>query len=218
MLAFTGTADSNITLSDGSGKVKEKINILKNKSATVRIDPIGRTDRVFVAQNSDIAMWTFTCCGPAQYYMTTVVNGNLKYLRFDDSQNVGTGDKGVSLVDLPDERCKITVTEGTGTYTGKYKLSSNGRTLYNNNGNFFTKAETENGQNVWMYFTERSDLNDDDFVVYTAKKVSVSGTLDELGQLDYDVENGDQVVLYTRVWNEETLEYEYYIVDYDGIR
>ena len=228
MLAVQATANSNITLTDENGNklkdennkdivVKETINVLKNKSTTVRIDPITRTDRVFVAKNSDIPMWTFTCCGPAQYYITTVVNGQLKYVRFDDSQNTGIGDKGITLADTPDERCKITVTEGTGAYSGKYKFSSNGRTLYYNNGTFFTKADTQNDQNVWMYFADRSELNDDDFVVYTAKKVSVSGTLDELGNVDYDVENGDQVVLYTRIWNESTLEYEYYAIDYDGM-
>ncbi|MBQ8160701.1 MAG: hypothetical protein IJ083_08090 [Clostridia bacterium] len=217
MMSTTGKTNAQITPSDGSAKVTESINVLKNKSTTVKIDPIGRTDRVFVAQNSDISMWTFTCCGPAEYYMTTVVNGQLKYVRFDDSQTEGTGDKGISLVDTPDERCRITVTEGTGSYSGKYKFSSNGRTLYNDNGNFFTKAETENGQNVWMYFAEQSNLNDDDFVVYTAKKVSVSGPVNPDGSIDYDVKNGDQVVLYTRIWNENTLEYEYYAIDYDGM-
>ena len=217
MMASAGTMNSQITLSDGSGKVTETINVLKNRTATVRVDPVGRTDRVFVAQNSEITMWSFVCCGPAQYYMTAVVNDELKYVRFDDTENQGTGDKGISLVDSPDDRCKITVTEGSGAYNGKYKFSSNGRTLYNNNGNFFTKPETENGANVWMYFAELSNLNDDDFVVYTAKKVSVSGPVNEDGTVDYDVKNGDQVVLYTRIWNEKTLEYEYYAIDYDGM-
>ncbi|MBQ9016159.1 MAG: hypothetical protein IJ109_08570 [Firmicutes bacterium] len=217
MMSNTGTANAQITPSDGTPKVTESIAVLKNKSTTVKVDPVTRTDRVFVAQNSDISKWTFTCCGPAEYYITTVVNGQLKYMRFDDSQTSGTGDKGVSLVNAPDERCKITVTEGTGSYSGKYKFSSNGRTLYNNNGNFFTKAETQNDQYVWMYFAEQSKLNDDDFVIYTAKKVSVSGPVNEDGTIDYDVKNGEQVVLYTRIWNDKTLEYEYYAIDHDGM-
>ena len=228
MLSSAGTSSVTVTLTDVDGNiikdennknvtVKETINVLKNKSTTVRIDPVSRTDRVFVAQNSDITMWTFACCGPAQYYITAVVNGQLKYVRFDDTDNHGNSDKGISLVDTPDERCKITVTEGTGTYSGKYKLSSNGRTLYNNNGNFYTVLDSQNGSNVWMYFAEQSNLNDDDFVVYTAKKVSVSGPVNEDGTIDYDVKDGDQVVLYTRIWNETTLEYEYYAIDYDGM-
>ena len=228
MLASTGTTKVDVTLTDENGnkildennkeiKVKETINVLKNRSTTVRIDPVSRTDRVFVAQNSDITMWTFACCGPAQYYITTVVNGQLKYVRFDDTENHGNSDKGISLVDTPDERCKITVTEGTGTYSGKYKFSCNGRTLYNNNGNFYTVADSQNGSNVWMYFAELSNLNDDDFVLYTAKKVSVSGPLNDDGTIDYDVKDGEQVVLYTRIWNEKTLEYEYYAIDYDGM-
>ncbi|MBQ9664413.1 MAG: hypothetical protein IJV40_14810, partial [Oscillospiraceae bacterium] len=217
MMSTVGTANSQITPSDGSAKVTESIAVLKNKSTTVKIDPVSRADRVFVAQNSDISMWTFTCCGPAEYYITTVVNDQLKYVRFDDSQTAGTGDKGISLVDAPDDRCKITVTEGTGAYSGKYKFSSNGRVLFNNNGNFFTKADSQNDQYVYMYFAEQSNLNDDDFVVYTAKKVSVSGPVNEDGTIDYDVKDGDQVVLYTRIWNDKTLEYEYYAIDHDGM-
>ena len=166
MMASTGTSTVTVTLTDEDGNIlkdennknitaRETINILKNKTTTVRIDPVSRTDRVFVAQNSDITTWTFTCCGPAEYYITAVVNGQLKYVRFDDTENHGTSDKGISLVDTPDERCKITVTEGTGTYSGKYKFSSNGRALFNNNGNFYTVADTQNAANVWMYFTER---------------------------------------------------------------
>ena len=41
--------------------------------------------------------------------------------------------------------------------------------------------------------------------------------MDELGNIDYDVKNGDQVILYTRIWNDKTLEYEYYTIDYDGM-
>ena len=136
MMASTGTSTVTVTLTDEDGNIlkdesnknrteRETINILKNKTTTVRIDPVSRTDRVFVAQNSDITMWTFTCCGPAEYYITAVVNGQLKYVRFDDTENHGNSDKGISLVDIPDERCKITVTEGTGTYSGKYKFSCN---------------------------------------------------------------------------------------------
>jgi len=228
MMAKTGTASVTVTLTDDDGNilkdennknitVKETISVLKNQTATVRTDPVSRTDRVFVANNTDITMWKFTCCGPAQYYITAEVGGELKYVRFDDTENHGNSDKGISLVDTPDDRCKITVTEGTGTYSGKYKFSCSGRALYNNNGNFFTVADTQNGANVWMYFADKSNLNDDDFVVYTAKKVSVSGPVNEDGTIDYDVKDGDQVVLYTRIWNEKTLEYEYFAIDYDGM-
>ena len=54
-------------------------------------------------------------------------------------------------------------------------------------------------------------------MVYTAKKVSVSGPVKDDGTIDYEVKDGEQVVLYTRIWNATTLEYEYYAVDYDGM-
>ena len=55
---------------------------------------------------------------------------------------------------------------------------------------------------------EKSVLDDDDFNLYTAKKVSVSDT-DNL----YD---GQKVIVYTRIWNDTTKRYEFYAVDHDG--
>ncbi len=182
---------------------------LTGKSTTVRVDPVGRTENVYVAENSNITMWTIQPAGDDLYHVTTEVNGSLKYLKITGA--------GVSLVD-PEESSKLTVTRGTGSNLGKYRFS-NDKGVLNLNGktNTFERASTsENESGVWMSLAERSTLNDDDFVVYTAEKVSISGTVDETGTVDYDVKNGDQVVIYTRIWNETDLRYDYYAIDYDG--
>ncbi|MBQ8974742.1 MAG: hypothetical protein IJ072_03335 [Oscillospiraceae bacterium] len=223
VMAQKGTVQSTITLTDENGvilknengknmTVKESISVLKGKSTLIKTDPIGRHGRVFVAQNSEISMWSFHRLEGSEFYVTAEVNGELKYVRFDDTVNMGNGQKGVSLVDEPDDRCRITISE----QNGKYKFTGSGRVLSVSGSNFVTVADSDNSSNVWMYLAERSaNLNDDDFVRYTAEKVSVSGTVDDNGNVEYDVKNGEQVVIYTRIWNGE--KYDYYVIDHDGM-
>ena len=183
---------------------------LQGMTLTVKVDPVGRTSNVYVANNSNITMWTFHAIGDNQYHITTAVSGSLKYLKISAD--------GVSLVDesAADDDCRITVTPGTGGNAGKMKLSSGSGALKLDSGSFVrTNASSNSG--VWMNLAELSNLNDDDFVVYTAEKVSVSGSVGEDGTVEYDVKNGDQVILYTRIWNEDTLRYDYYAIDYDGM-
>ena len=206
-VAMTSTAQDNGTK-------------LQGKSTTVRIDPIGRTEKVYVANNSNIQMWTFTRISGDQYYISTVVGGSLKYLKLSSS--------GVSLVDEPENDCKITVKEGTTEANkGKFRFSNNNGSIQKSGSTFVRNASANRtNPDVYMSFAELSNLNDDDFVVYTAEKVSVSGTVteDETGTLlsdgtriIYDINDGDQVILYTRIWNEATLRYDYYAIDYDGM-
>ena len=184
---------------------------LQGQTMTVRIEPIKRTENVFVANNSQITMWSFRSISGDKYHITAEVGGNLKYLSISDST--------VKLMDEPDSTCVITVEAGTGKYSGKYKFSCNGSALHLNGSTFdrVNDLTTKNDANCWMNLAELSNLKDDDFVVYTATKVSVSGTENEFGVIDYDVEDGDQVIIYTRIWNESTLRYDYYAIDYDGM-
>ncbi|MBR2752413.1 MAG: LPXTG cell wall anchor domain-containing protein [Lachnospiraceae bacterium] len=192
---------SGTALMTGSTSVSGK-SALKGQSMTVRTEPINRTGIVFVASNSQINMWTFHSAGNGQYYITTVVSGTLKYIKISNT--------GLSLVDEADADCRISITAGTGKYEGKYKFTSSTGTLRLNGSNFvFAGENVSNNANDWMNFAELSTLNDDDFVTYTATKVSVSDTT--------NVPDGAQVIIYTRIWNEETLKYEYYTIDYDGM-
>ena len=204
---------------------------LSGKTTTVRVDTIDRVNYVYVAQNSEISMWTFGKADDSGHFYVTTVTGSgssavTKYLK------IGSG--GLALVDaatgLTDPDCKITVTKGTGANNGKYKLSTgNGTLAYDTDKNqFYRVAAGSTVAACWMNFAELSTLNDDDFVVYTATKVSVSGTattsptstsvqLSDGTYMDYDVNNGDYVVLYTRIWNDTEKKYDYYAVDYDGM-
>ena len=174
---------------------------LQGKSTTVRVNTVNRTDYVYVANNSDITMWTFRAASDGKYYITVLMDGTPKYLKVSTA--------GVSLVDNPDEDCVFSVTEGTGTYAGKYKFSTANGVLRLNGSNFERAGTNFNSADAWMSFAESSDLNEDDFVTYTANKVSISEKAGE-------VNNGNLVIIYTRIWNEDSHKYDYYVVDYDG--
>lgn len=184
---------------------------LQAKSTTVRLDPVGRSEKVYIANNSDISVWNFESIDDqGRYLITAAVNNSLKCLRI--------GADGVSLVDPlnMDADCRILVTEGTGKYKGKYKFSTEHGSLKLDNTKFSRGGPKDSNDQIWMSFADRSNLNEDDFVVYTAEKASVSGTVDENGEIVTDVNNDDSVIIYTRIWNEDSSRYDYYAIDYDG--
>lgn len=175
---------------------------LQGKSTTVRINTVNRTDYVYVANNSNITMWTFYEASAGKYYITTQAGGQTKYL------NVSSN--GISLVnDSSEAGCVFTVSAGTGTNAGKNKFSTTNGVLRLNGSSFERAAANYNKADAWMNFAELSELNEDDFVTYTAQKVSISEAAGE-------VQDGDPVILYTRIWNDNDHRYDYYVVDYDG--
>ncbi|MBQ5412126.1 MAG: hypothetical protein IIU19_01960, partial [Oscillospiraceae bacterium] len=150
----------------------DNLDRLKGKSTTVRVDVVSRDSNVYIPKDSDITMWTFSSCGDGKYYITADVDGQLRYLRISSD--------GVYLTDadsaVNDEDCRISVTKNnsTGSNAGKFKFSTGNGTLQLSGGNFRRARTNENGNAVWMSFAELSNLNEDDFVTYTAQKVSVS--------------------------------------------
>ena len=147
-------------------------------------------------------MWKFISVGGDRYYLTTETDGTVRYL------SIGNGDMG--LLEMPDATCVINVMPGTGTYSGKYRFTCEGRSINLHSGkaaNGFC-VYSDAGPNEWMYLVEESSLQDDDFVSWSASKVSVSDTV--------NVTNGSQVIIYTRIWNDAEKEYEFYAIDHDG--
>ena len=157
---------------------------------------------LLVAEGSDIQEWTFVSLNEDKYYITTTVDGQTKYLTVRGND--------VTLEDTPDETASvIRAVPGSGANAGKWHFTVNGYSLT-------FQGSAANGFNgttgaaaaTWMNLVERSVLDDDDFRQYNAKKVSVSDT--------ENVYNGQQVIIYTRVWNEAAKKYEFYAMDHDG--
>ncbi len=158
---------------------------------------------LLVAENTDIRFWTFESVDEDKYYITTEVDGEKKYLTVNGNE--------VTLADEPDAggHSLIRAVPGSGDNAGKWHFTVNGNSLnFSNNVNQGFNAATGTGATTWMNLVMESVLDDDDFTPYTARKVSVSD--------EDQVYDGQKVVIYTRIWNEETKKYEFFVVDHNG--
>ena len=171
---------------------------LSGQSMVIRPDVLTHKGVLLVAKDSEISEWAFHSVDKDRYQLSTVVGDQTKYLAINGST--------VSLVDTPGDASVVTVTPGSGTQGGKWHFTVDGKSL-NLNGATVNAADG-NGATTWLNLVEKSPLDDDDFNLYTAKKVSVSDTV--------NVADKKQVVIYTRVWNETTKRYDFYVVDHDG--
>ncbi len=170
----------------------------------MRPDVLDNEGILLVAEGSDIQEWTFESRGEDYYYLKTTVNGAAKYLTVNG--------KNITLSDTPDpEYSVIKAVPGTGANSGKWHFTVNGYNvsadLSGTSARGFAGANNSNAS-TWLNLVEKSVLDDDDFTLYTAQKVSVSDTV--------NVHDGQQVVIYTRIWNEEKKKYEFFAVDHDG--
>ena len=170
----------------------------------MRPDVLDNEGILLVAEGSDIQDWTFESIGEDYYHLKTTVNGATKYLTVNG--------KNITLSDTPDPVYSvIKAVPGTGANSGKWHFTVNGYNvsadLSGTSARGFAGAKNSNAS-TWLNLVEKSVLDDDDFTLYTAQKVSVSDTV--------NVHDGQQVVIYTRIWNEEKKKYEFFAVDHDG--
>lgn len=187
----------------------------------MRSDVLDKSGILLVAENSDITEWTFHCVENNVYTITATVDGAVKYLTLS-----GTS---LTLSDEAGDNARFTVVPGAGANTGKYQIavgeyklapeltgSTAGKGFYG------TKSDDTS---TWLNLVEKSVLNDDDFTLYTAKKISISGKQtvqnedaegNPVTREEYVVPNGAQAIIYTRIWNDTLKKYEFFAVDHDG--
>ena len=153
---------------------------------------------LLVSEDTDLTEWTFECIEGDYYYIKTSEG----YLTINGG--------AVTVENEPDPVfSKIKAVPGTDSNSGKWHFTVNGRSL-NLPGTSASgfNAATGSGDRTWMNLVEKTNLTEEDFLLYSAKKISVSDTL--------NVYDGQQVVIYTRVWNDKLKKYEFYVVDHDG--
>ena len=195
---------------------------LKGLDMLMRADVLNNKGILLVAENSDIQEWTFESAGEDKYYIKTTVEGEEKYLRINNGN--------VTLANNRASASMIQATPGTGENSGKWHFTVNGNSLnYLGSGENGFNAATGSGATTWLNLVEKSTLSDDDFVEYSARKISASDDIlsatekDDNGNILIDDDGKPvyrpektKVVIYTRVWNETTKKYEFYAVDHDG--
>ncbi len=194
LMNYSNQLTGEALMSSASGS-----NALKSKSLLARTNPLERDKLLYVAQDSDITLWTFHSVEKDKYKISTIVNGVPRYLKLTGS--------GVSLTNASDASL-IQVMPGKNEYSDQIRLVSGNVAIALDSGKYVKEAPNANKATQYLYLVDLSDLTDEDFVIYSADKVSVSDT--------ERVKNGEHVIIYTRVWNEEKTRYDFYAVDHDG--
>ena len=191
LMSWNGAASGKAMMGSSTG------NALDAKALTVMTKKTNNEDKLFVPNDSDISLWTFTWVRDDIYTLCVTTDEGPKYLAITAA--------GLALTD---EASEIQVILGAGEHKDQICLRAGDNTLT-------YSGVAEQGFNVggtpgseWLYLVDLSELTSDYFQIYTATKVSVSD--------DTKVANGARVIVYTRVWNETTKKYEFYAIDHDG--
>ena len=174
---------------------------LKALMLPARTNPLDREDYLYVAKNSDISLWTFHAEEEGGYTLSAQASSGTVYLK--------ASEQGLFLAQAEDATV-FELIPGTGSNAGKIRLAANGRAVNftGSTGNGFnTDKDAVNNWKLWLNLVDLSDLSEEDFVIYTANKVSVS---------DETVTNGSRIIIYTRAWNETEKKYEFYAIDHNG--
>ena len=167
----------------------------------------GANKKILLPSDIDITMWSFTWAHDDYYYITGEVDGDIKYLTITDT--------GLAMTSTPEP---LRVVPGTGNHAGRISLENPSSDIVYYTGDAdqgFTSGTPDADRHKWLAFGVLSELTSDYFMTYSATKVSVSAPdpndPDAVGVVD-----GSKVIIYTRVWNENTMSYDFYAVDHDG--
>ena len=168
------------------------------------------TNVLYVLENADITMWTFESAEEDLYYISTTVEGVKKYLTIkkesESSENY--------IISLEDEanKQKIKVTPKASKKpdeSGLIQLSVDGYAISfegaDSNSNFKVDVANSTDTNQYLAFVKKSTIEPAEVITYSADKVSVC-----------DPDDGDSVIVYTRIWNNKQNAYEFYAIDHDG--
>lgn len=158
----------------------------------------GNKNRVlYVDENNEIDQWKFEYDEHKGGFILSTDDG---YLVVDEN--------GISLAASSGEASTFTIDAGRQNTvrlkSGAYYLTYEPRTEQNGGGVF--KVTTNSSDPfVWLNLLDRASLNEQEYITFSADRVSVS-----------DVPDGTKVIVYVRIWNETELRYDMYAVDRDG--
>ena len=154
----------------------------------------------FVDEDSEVTKWTFHSTDGDRYFLTAQTSGGMKYLSVSNDKLV--------LTDSSDEAAKFQVTHDGDksiqlTLGGKYvTYTTNGDDQ--NPSSVFAMTEYNSPQ-TWLNFLDFSSLHEDDEIIYSAERISVSDAVD-----------GQKIIIYTRLWDNVNKKYDIYAVGHDG--
>ena len=155
---------------------------------------------LYVDENKEIDKWTFTRESNGSYVISVGKGSSAKYLCI--------GENGVSVTADKSSASRFTVTKGSNDLvqlsSGGYYINHSPSGEDDEPGSFGVTTDKTDPR-TWLYLLDQADLTDDDLITFSADRVSIS-----------DVKDGEKVIVYIRIWNEDELKYDIYAVNHDG--
>ena len=202
LVLYRGTTSDIISVRAEQVTDNKGVTRLKGQKLGIMSDPLDPGKPVFTTGSDydSVSIWKFTAVpGTEGYYITSETAEGTKYMKITSA--------GMLLADTPDNDCILTVSYGTGNFKDKITISgAQGTEPYyiNLQGGNFGKHTVANNDGYLM-LVEPSDIVESDKVVYEADKISVS-----------DIHDGDEVVIYVRLWDDKELKYRFYVLSQGG--
>ena len=161
----------------------------------------GNNRILYVDENNEIDQWQFNY-DPIDGRFTVSVNtpSGTEYLCADSS--------GISTTSDPANASKFSVNTSTDNLI---QLCANGYYVtyqpraQDEGGARFSVTTNASDSFTWLNLLDRASMEDGDLITFSADRVGVS-----------DIPNGQKVIVYVRIWNEDELRYDIYAVDRDG--
>lgn len=156
---------------------------------------------LYVDENNEIDQWKFEYDENAGMFTISIESESGKrYLCIDENGVSTTSDRnnaGMFSVDVDSSK--------------RVRIKSNGRYLTyvprveQEGGGYFSVTSDPADSFAWFNLLDRASLNEQEYITFSADRVSVS-----------DVPDGTKVIVYVRIWNEAELRYDMYAIDRDG--
>lgn len=186
-----GATRGNALMSDGDNHSLIKLLLTANDSNRV----------LYVDEDNQVDEWTFHYIQEDNAFtLSTKHEGETVYLCADSN--------GISRTTSQESASKFSVSFDK---DHRLRLSTNGvyitfiPGLENEGGGSFGVTTDSSKSGTWLYPIDEADLEDEDLITFTADRVSAS-----------DIQNGNKVIIYMRIWNEELLRYDMYAIDHNG--
>ena len=163
----------------------------------------GNKNRVlYVDENNEIDQWKFEYDEHKGGFILSTDDG---YLVVDEN--------GISLAASSGEASTFTIDAGrqntvrlkSGAYYLTYDYLTYEPRTEQNGGGVFNVTTNPSNAFAWLNLLDRASLDDQEYITFSADRVSVS-----------DVPDGTKVIVYVRIWNESELRYDMYAIDRDG--
>ncbi len=162
-----------------------------------KVNPITHSGVNFISLDNDISMWTFHSVEKDIYTISTETDQGVKYLKLQGAK--------LTLTDA-ENASQIRAVPGSGDNLGRIKLScENYAVSFEGTNGFKGASNNDTNRKLWLDFVIPSNLSREDYNIYSAEKISVS-----------EANNGQSVIVYTRIWNDTNKRYDFYAIDHNG--